>query len=298
MTRHISWQVELNGEYARDAVILRRDVVGKEVQRAGDLCVHGLVRHFGLGEGAEAGMNQAFATSMAWLTSGNEGPAMRPELPVGPLKSNVVDIFTREKKEVPDQTPEVRISLEGIEQEAENLYDAAIRFKRRGRYEGVSDPTAETLERWVTEADVLVGSATRLATARRMLRYILLPDGALTDEQRAKVGFETWFTQQTERLSLGKRQSNAKKKAVRQTYAEENLAIKNLRRSAWTPLFFATLGIDSSELVFYMTYRDILSRNCQSIVTFSSALVTQLTREETKDALEAVFNPPKPRALQ
>lgn len=289
MIDKISWELKVCAPDATEPMILRRDTMSRQVQAAASLCADALTKHFGLSKVSSRGIDERLQGTRAVLVSGSETDyEQHTELPVGEVLSNIVDIKTGQPVAFTTKKVDVRVSIEGISEEASNLAEAAKVFTDDKGDSGISEPTLEILTGLIDDRQLLVDAATQVATARRLLKYVILPKGSLDTKQEKTLGFDTWFQEQITRY--GQKPTKKMREAVRDKYFSEGLALKNLRRTAWSPIFFKNLGIDSNEVIFYMTYREILSKNCGHTVTFSSFLNTIIPHTEASAALESIFS--------
>lgn len=290
--RAIGWSIELDAETGQQ-LVLGANTAREQIKQAADLCVNGLCRAYDLSAGARRGIDSRFDGMQAWIVEGAEGE-VPTRLHLGTVISNVVQLDGTPVEMPTSATPDVRVSLEGISEEAANLH-RAMKLFLESRPAALSDGTKEAMNGYLEESDLLLGAAVRIAAARRILKYVVLPKGTMDGDALAKVGFKTWVDEQITRRNPNETISRSRLKSIRDNYAETGMALKNLRRTVWAPIFFSNLGIDQSEVVFYLKYRDVLARNCGNTVTFSNPLAVLLSKEETSAALEGIFAPKKPR---
>ena len=291
--RSIAWGVQVNDGFNQPEVLtLRRGALLDSVQSASSICTSALVNRFKLSKQAEYGIVRAKEGAKSWVVYGNEGPVEDQMDLIGTLSSvDVVDIQTRRPITSVRRSgsPEIRISVEGISQEATNLRLTAEDLALAGSDLEVGTRTMAMVDRLINDNDLLVRAASRVAAARRIVRYVLLPSDALSPED-LQVGFETWYEEQFSK-SRSNKPTKKQLEDIKADYQESDLPIKNLRRTAWVPIFFDSLGIDPNDLAFYMRYRQQVGQNGGYTVTFNSPLTTLLKHDETKAALERTFNP-------
>lgn len=287
--RSISWEVGIESTDGAEKLILRRDVMRKQMDAAAGVCVLALSRHFSLSDRAVDAIDATMDGTHSWITFGQEGRSDESGVyPVGVLKNDVVDLKTRAViSSDPAGYPEVRVSIEGVAEEASNLKRTAIKIVKDGKHDSVSERTKEVLDAFIEDEQALINAASRVAAARRLIRYVILPNGSLRGED-LNIGFDTWFSEQFGRRG-GKKPSKKAIDDIKINYAESEIALKNVRRSAWVPIFFSILDIDFGDFGFYLGYRQQLARNNGYTVTFSSPLSVLLEQKETTEALERIF---------
>ena len=288
--RSISWELRLDPIDFDESIILRRDVMKEQLDQAGNICVDALANHFDLSRDSVTGMYDALRDTHSWVTFGQEGRGAESGVyPVGIFQADVVDISTRQVRVLKPEPPEVRVSLESVAEEASNLLLTAQQLVLGSKQEGLTSRSKEVIDGIVEDHQLLVDAACRIASARRILRYVLLPNGSLPSKF-SMIGFETWYQEQIVRRG-GKKPSAKVLKEIKANYADNDMSLKNVRRTSWAPIFFQTLGIDFGDYAFYLEYRQQVSRNSGYTVTFSSPLTILLEHEEVSGVLEGVFNP-------
>jgi hypothetical protein len=293
--RSISWEIGVESTAGAEPLILRRDVMKEQMDEAATVCISALKKHFALSAEAVDGLSASMDNTHSWVTFGQEGNNVAESgvYPVGVLSSNVIDLHTRRTIVAEAvKPPEVRVSVEGVAEEATNLKQTALQIVNDRKQGNISQSTREVVNELLEDEQYLINTASRIASARRLVRYVILPNGSLRGVDM-NIGFDTWFSEQFGRRG-GQKPSKAVLKEIKLNYADNEMALKNVRRSAWVPIFFTVLGIDFGDLGFYLEYRQQLSRNNGYTVTFSSPLTILLEHPETAHALERVFNASAP----
>jgi hypothetical protein len=292
MMRSISWEIGIDSADQGEPLILRRDVMKDQLDQAGNLCVVALGKHFSLDSVTLAGINSALDNTHSWVTFGQEGRGAESGVyPVGVIQSNVVNLQSRLVSVESVAPPQVRISLEGVAEEATNLLETAQLIVNGRKQDSISEKTKEVVGTLIEDRQLLLDAASRIAAARRLLKYVLLPKRSIPPNG-LDIGFGTWFNEQFERRG-GKKPSKKALSDILENYKASELALKNLRRTAWAPIFFRLLDIDFGDFAFYLEYRQQVSRNHGHTVTFSSPLTILLEQNEASRAFECVFGSDK-----
>lgn len=288
----IGWRIDI-GIDGEAPMVLSRNTAIEQIQEACNLCINGLCSHYNLSHAVNDGIQDRFSGLRAKLVSGSEASGEYGVLPLGEIVAPVFDLRNGRRVERQHISPEVRVSIEGISQEATNLLAVMRLFADPDEAVGLNEGTIDRINQFLDERDLLTAAAMRVAAARRILKYVILPDSLLSDSQRATVGYDRWLKDQMERLNL-KKLSPQQRKVVKKGFVDNNVAAKNLRRTVWAPLFFSNLGIDPNEIVFYLKYHDIVAGNCDETVTFNSRASVILSAEEAETVFANIFEPSEP----
>ncbi len=112
----------------------------------------------------------------------------------------------------------------------------------------------------------------QLVLGRRLIRYSLLPDGILDEDQASRLFFDEYIESASMMIPAAERDSLSSN-VLKDAYKGSHTALRLLRQQAWAPVLFSTLEIDTrAHPFFYGLYRAAVTASSVSgshTITFS-----------------------------
>jgi len=157
----------------------------------------------------------------------------------------------------------------------------------------ISEKTMESLDMLAENPRKLMETSISMAYARRLLKYGLLRNEDMPVGMIDTLGFDNWIMHCKEKQGRVTNYNKKDKSILRGFYEKENLAVKNLRYSLWTSLFYSIINVDPEQDPFlYAKYAQQVDNKSEYSVTFNYEGTTcRLGNDDIKDTLNKIFVP-------
>lgn len=294
---HLSWEIDVPVSGRSDKLLhLTRTELDSIAKQTTEGCIGQISESFGLdGQTVDAMWGRASSLDVIFVSGrdyGEYSQANPERLFVGPARLAIAK--TSESESSQDSRTPIYLSIRGINDEIKNLTTA-----REGLQSMMSDNSDiikdEGLDRLkeLEDPDRCTQTAIALSFARRLLKYGLLPDEAMPKGSSSSYGFSDWLQHCKALSNLNKDFTRKERQMLAGVYESDKQAIKNLRHTVWTELFYKIVGIDPQrDQVFYMLYyTPAIGQNSNHVISFNDVRTCSVNREETSDCLATIFNP-------
>jgi len=157
----------------------------------------------------------------------------------------------------------------------------------------ISETTMDKLKLLSENPRKLMETAISMAYARRLLKYGLLRNEDMPVGMIGTLGFDKWLVHCKEKQGRATNYNKNDKSILRGFYEKENLAVKNLRYSLWTSLFYSIINVDPEQDPFlYAKYAQQVDNKSEYSVTFNYEGTTcRLDNDDIKGTLNKIFVP-------
>lgn len=295
----ISWEVPLSfineGRLDRDQ-ITRKELI-EVIQQTSLFCIESIVNTYSLGSEVRDAMYDRVAGFEAMLVTGGEAEkesSTQESLPIGAAIGDVALSSSVKVEPLKEDKEAIYLSLNGITEEVETLLyslDCVVPVFKENK--GMHTETDTILFELQHSGDNLVNTAVALAYARRLLKYGLLRSEDLKSKKQKMIGCEDWLKYCKDVSDRKNDFSKDEAKLLQGVYENEDMAIKNLRYSVWTNLFYTIVGVNPEhDPFFYMHYATSLESSSKYSITFNyQGRACKISEENVQELLTSIYAP-------